>query len=474
MDDKKFQLTLDECRLILENIIGLVVVDMDGTIKFMTEDLQERVTAISGESSFDSVIGKNIRDVHPSSKVIDMLENGTDNDIGIYTTMGIINVSRMKTIHKGKKSIGVIDFDVFYNTQDLKNALDKLSGFVKENNMDLSDSLDLFNVKDNRLRKMKYTISDILGESSAIDDLKKRLFHMADSDSTVLIEAETGCGKELVAHAIHNLSKRRKNPMIEINCAAIPENLFEAELFGYEEGSFTGAKRGGKEGKLELAEKGTLFLDEVDKMPYNMQPKLLRVLQEKEFSRIGGKMKKMDVRIIAASNRNLLSLVREGKFREDLYYRLNIIRMSIPPLRERKEDIPILVRQEINEMNRKLNKNINGISPQVMRLFNNYSWPGNVRELKNIIERAMNMCLGNRIELNDLGDFVDEGFGFEIDGNLFSEKDPLEKVREIAEQKVIAKALELCKGNKNKTAELLKISRTTLYNKLERFEKNNL
>lgn len=474
MDDKKFQLTLDECRLILENIIGLVVVDMDGTIKFMTEDLQERVTAISGESSFDSVIGKNIRDVHPSSKVIDMLENGTDNDIGIYTTMGIINVSRMKTIHKGKKSIGVIDFDVFYNTQDLKNALDKLSGFVKENNMDLSDSLDLFNVKDNRLRKMKYTISDILGESSAIDDLKKRLFHMADSDSTVLIEAETGCGKELVAHAIHNLSKRRKNPMIEINCAAIPENLFEAELFGYEEGSFTGAKRGGKEGKLELAEKGTLFLDEVDKMPYNMQPKLLRVLQEKEFSRIGGKMKKMDVRIIAASNRNLLSLVREGKFREDLYYRLNIIRMSIPPLRERKEDIPILVRQEINEMNRKLNKNINGISPQVMRLFNNYRWPGNVRELKNIIERAMNMCLGNRIELNDLGDFVDEGFGFEIDGNLFSEKDPLEKAREIAEQKVIAKALELCKGNKNKTAELLKISRTTLYNKLERFEKNNL
>lgn len=474
MDDKKFQLTLDECRLILENIIGLVVVDMDGTIKFMTEDLQERVTAISGESSFDSVIGKNIRDVHPSSKVIDMLENGTDNDIGIYTTMGIINVSRMKTIHKGKKSIGVIDFDVFYNTQDLKNALDKLSGFVKENNMDLSDSLDLFNVKDNRLRKMKYTISDILGESSAIDDLKKPLFHMADSDSTVLIEAETGCGKELVAHAIHNLSKRRKNPMIEINCAAIPENLFEAELFGYEEGSFTGAKRGGKEGKLELAEKGTLFLDEVDKMPYNMQPKLLRVLQEKEFSRIGGKMKKMDVRIIAASNRNLLSLVREGKFREDLYYRLNIIRMSIPPLRERKEDIPILVRQEINEMNRKLNKNINGISPQVMRLFNNYSWPGNVRELKNIIERAMNMCLGNRIELNDLGDFVDEGFGFEIDGNLFSEKDPLEKAREIAEQKVIAKALELCKGNKNKTAELLKISRTTLYNKLERFEKNNL
>lgn len=301
--------------------------------------------------------------------------------------------------------------------------------------MDLSDSLDLFNVKDNRLRKMKYTISDILGESSAIDDLKKRLFHMADSDSTVLIEAETGCGKELVAHAIHNLSKRRKNPMIEINCAAIPENLFEAELFGYEEGSFTGAKRGGKEGKLELAEKGTLFLDEVDKMPYNMQPKLLRVLQEKEFSRIGGKMKKMDVRIIAASNRNLLSLVREGKFREDLYYRLNIIRMSIPPLRERKEDIPILVRQEINEMNRKLNKNINGISPQVMRLFNNYSWPGNVRELKNIIERAMNMCLGNRIELNDLGDFVDEGFGFEIDGNLFSEKDPLEKARRLLNKK---------------------------------------
>ena len=445
---------------------------MDGTIKFMTEDLQERVTAISGESSFDSVIGKNIRDVHPSSKVIDMLENGTDNDIGIYTTMGIINVSRMKTIHKGKKSIGVIDFDVFYNTQDLKNALDKLSGFVKENNMDLSDSLDLFNVKDNRLRKMKYTISDILGESSAIDDLKKRLFHMADSDSTVLIEAETGCGKELVAHAIHNLSKRRKNPMIEINCAAIPENLFEAELFGYEEGSFTGAKRGGKEGKLELAEKGTLFLDEVDKMPYNMQPKLLRVLQEKEFSRIGGKMKKMDVRIIAASNRNLLSLVREGKFREDLYYRLNIIRMSIPPLRERKEDIPILVRQEINEMNRKLNKNINGISPQVMRLFNNYSWPGNVRELQHAVEHAMSILPDDATTITS--SYLPEHILHltkirpAVQGKTTQQKPSLSSTVHSFERNAICDALLETGGKISEAARMLGVSRQTLQYRMKR------
>ena len=466
MDDKKFQLTLDECRLILENIIGLVVVDMDGTIKFMTEDLQERVTAISGESSFDSVIGKNIRDVHPSSKVIDMLENGTDNDIGIYTTMGIINVSRMKTIHKGKKSIGVIDFDVFYNTQDLKNALDKLSGFVKENNMDLSDSLDLFNVKDNRLRKMKYTISDILGESSAIDDLKKRLFHMADSDSTVLIEAETGCGKELVAHAIHNSSRRMNGPLIEINCAAIPDTLFESELFGYEDGAFTGAKKGGKAGVLEMAENGTLFLDEIDQLPYHIQPKLLRVLQEKEFSRIGGRSRKMNVRIIAASNKNLEELVRAGNFREDLYYRLNVIRISIPPLRERQEDIPALIDKFIGDMNEKLDKKVKSVSNDVMKIFYNYHWPGNVRELMNVIERAMNMCTGNYIDTEDLGDFISRQLKMNVREDVFKDDAPLERAREICEREVILKALESCGGNRIKAANMLKISRATLYNKL--------
>lgn len=466
-----FQLTLEECQLILENIVGLIVVDRDGKIKYMTDEMKKRVSAINGEEIADDIVGRDIREIHPSSKMIDLLEGREEDEIGIYTTMGITNVSRMRALHNDDDVVGAIDFDMFYNAKDLQGFLIRLGKMIKEGSIDVSDSLDLLTTNDKRLKQMKYSIADIQGDSPAIQDLKKRLFHMADSDSTVLIEAETGCGKELVAHAVHNLSKRRKNPLVEINCAAIPESLFESELFGYEDGTFTGARRGGKEGKLELAEKGTLFLDEVDQLPYHMQPKLLRVLQEKEFARIGGKMRKMDVRVIAASNKNLAALVREGKFREDLYYRLNIIRLSIPPLRERKEDISIFVQREIEEMNGKLNKNVAGCSPQVTRLFQNYNWPGNVRELKNIVERAMNMCRGSRIELNDLGDFLGEAMTAEEDDFILDEKDPLEKARNLAEYKVITKVLALCDGNKNKAAEILNISRTTLYNKLERFKK---
>ncbi|MCQ4637485.1 sigma 54-interacting transcriptional regulator [Anaerovorax odorimutans] len=467
-----FQLTPEECKRILDHIGGLVVIDQEGKIRYLSEDMRERISSISGERLPEQVVGKDIREIHPTSKLIDLLESGSNDDLAVYLTMGFINIARVRPLYEDGKLAGAMDFDLFGNAEDLKKLFDKLVKLTEEGILDFSDSIDLITTKDKRLKNIKYSISDILGESPGILDLKKQLFRMSDSESMVLIEAETGCGKELVAHSIHNLSKRRKNPLIEINCAAIPENLFESELFGYEEGSFTGAQHGGKAGKLELAEKGTLFLDEIDKLPYHIQPKLLRVLQEREFARIGGKVKPMDVRIIAASNKNLAALVREDKFREDLYYRLNVIRLTIPPLRERKEDIGLFVEQGIREMNDRLNKNVEGVSPQVMKVFNEYGWPGNVRELKNLIERAMNLCGGKRIELSDLGDFLSEALYPELDGDFLSESNPLQRARDLAEQKVILKALDLCGGNKQKTAELLKISRATLYNKLDGISKS--
>ncbi|WP_269477916.1 sigma-54 interaction domain-containing protein [Hominibacterium faecale] len=468
-----FQLTLEECKRILDHISGLVVVDKDGTIRYMAKELKEKITQTEGENFSKEILGKNIREIYPASKLIDFLESEKNEELAVYLGMSGINIARMKALYEGKKMIGVVDFDLFSTAQEVDLFFNKLEALSADGLLDFSDRIKrIISGKKRKKAHKKYSLADIIGDSVPIRELKSKLVRMSETDSTVLIEAETGCGKELVAHSIHNLSKRMNYPFIEINCAAIPESLFESELFGYEGGAFTGAQPGGRPGKLELAEKGALFLDEVDQLPYHIQPKLLRVLQEKEFCRIGGRTKKMDVRIIAASNKNLALLVKEGKFREDLYYRLNIMRVTIPPLRERKEDIPLFVEQSIQEMNTLLDKKVECVSPQVMKYFYCYNWPGNVRELKNLIERAMNLCVGKQIEAGDLGDFVSESLYGEMKSTIFTEKNPLEKARELAEQEVIEKALDLCGGNKQKAAELLKISRATLYNKLAHSSKS--
>lgn len=242
----------------------------------------------------------------------------------------------------------------------------------------------------------------IKGKSSAIDDLKKKVRKIANSTSTVLITGETGTGKGLLAKAIHAESVRCNNPFVMVNCTSIPENLFESELFGYEEGAFTGAKKGGKPGKFELAQKGTIFLDEIGEMPLAMQAKLLKVLQEYSIERVGGITSiPVDVRVIAATNKDLDELIKEGNFREDLYYRLNVIPLYLPPLKERKEDIETLAKEFLHKYNDKLNKNISGFSNEVMNFFMSYSWPGNIRELENIIEYAVNMS-DDIIDIDDI------------------------------------------------------------------------
>lgn len=250
-------------------------------------------------------------------------------------------------------------------------------------------------------------IDSIIGRSNKIVNLKKRALKIANSNSSVIIMGETGTGKENFARAIHSCGNRAGNPFVAINCAAIPENLLESELFGYEEGAFTGAVKGGKIGKFQLANKGTLFLDEIGDMPLNLQVKLLRVLNDKKLERIGSnKQIEVDIRIIAATNMNLEEMVEQNKFRRDLYYRLNVIPFYIPPLRERKEDIILLANCFINRYNTKLSKEIVGISQKLQNILLNYDWPGNVRELENCIEYMINFETGDVLTENNLPDKI--------------------------------------------------------------------
>ena len=233
------------------------------------------------------------------------------------------------------------------------------------------------------------TFERIIGNSVALESVLDQVEQVAPTDSTVLIEGETGTGKELIAHAIHNASQRCGRALIKLNCAAIPLDLLESELFGHEKGAFTGAIAQ-KVGRFEMADKGTLFLDEVGDIPPALQPKLLRVLQEQEFERLGsGRTHKVDVRLVAATNRNLVEMVARGQFRSDLYYRLNVFPIMLPALRERREDIPALVTHFVKLFSRRMGKQVDSIPPETMAAFQSYSWPGNIRELQNLVERAV-------------------------------------------------------------------------------------
>jgi transcriptional regulator with PAS, ATPase and Fis domain len=309
----------------------------------------------------------------------------------------------------------------------------------------------------------------IMGESKGILDVKEEAKKASDSPSTVLIQGESGTGKELFARAIHFQGNRRKGPFIPINCAAIPEQLLESELFGYEEGAFTGAKRGGKAGKFELANNGTIFLDEIGDMPLHLQAKLLRVLQESVIEKIGGREYiPIDVRIIAATNKNLEQKVLEGEFRKDLYYRLNVILLNIPPLRERVEDIDILVDHLLEKCNHKLGKNVEGLDGDTLEILKNYQWPGNVRELENTIEYAVNMCSVHKISEGDLPKRLKGGVRNEQQRSI----EGIMTIREL-EYREIKKALRICDGSKlsmDRAAELLGLSRATLYRKLKEYK----
>ncbi len=314
----------------------------------------------------------------------------------------------------------------------------------------------------------KYNFSDIIGESDAIKKVKSIASFISQGISSVLILGETGTGKELFAQAIHNSSERRAEPFVAINCGALPSSLIESYLFGYEGGAFTGAKKSGNPGSFEQANGGTIFLDEISEMDYNLQSKLLRVLQEREVTRIGSSQSiKIDVRVISATNKDLTEQIRSGNFREDLFYRLNVVQIKVPSLKERIEDIPLLVKHFINSYNKLLGKYVVGISEGARNYLLAYEWPGNVRQLQNCIEHAMNMVKlnENTINVGHLPSYIFENKNIRQQPKMLS----LTEVVAEAEKEAIEKALKIKGGSKKDAAHSLGISTTTLWRKMTEY-----
>jgi len=313
--------------------------------------------------------------------------------------------------------------------------------------------------------RSQYTFEDIIGKSEAFKKIFAILPDIAASESTVLIEGPSGSGKELLARAVHNLSPRRKRPYVVVNCGALPPTLFESELFGYKKGAFTDAKKD-KPGLITRAEGGTLFLDEIGDLPQETQMKLLRLLQEREYNPLGGvDTSHADVRVVAATNRDLSQMVSKGKFRDDLYFRLAVVRMTIPPLARRRQDIPLLIEHFIRRFNAKKGKRIEGITPAVMEILMRHPLPGNVRELENIIEYCFVLCHNGVIDVRHLPDDLQLSGAAPGVGESPKTIDPIQA----SEANTIREALERNKGSRSLTAENLQMSRTTLWRKLKKY-----
>ena len=312
---------------------------------------------------------------------------------------------------------------------------------------------------------MRRTCGNMVGESPGFQGVLEAIQVVAPTDSAVLLQGETGTGKELVAHAIHDRSSRSKRPFIQVNCAAIPATLLESELFGHEKGAFTGAIAQ-KMGRFELAHQGTLFLDEIGDIPLELQPKLLRVLQEQEFERLGGNRTiRVDVRIIAATNRNLKQMVDEGKFRSDLYYRLNVFPLTVPPLRERREDIELLIRFFTQRYARKLNRTIDEIPTPALEALTRYDWPGNIRELQNVIERSVILSQGPELRVA-MPEFSGQLAPVVLVGRVANGSEDVERAR-------ILQALKEAKGQiggPDGAAARLGLKRTTLQSRMQKYK----
>ncbi len=329
-----------------------------------------------------------------------------------------------------------------------------------------------------RLREVveeTFNLDSIVSQNDKMREVFKLVRQVADTDVTVLVLGETGTGKELISRAIHFNSSRKNNPLVTINCSAIPEHLLESELFGYERGAFTGANNQ-RTGKIEEADGGTVFLDEIADIPLHVQTKLLRFLQEKQIDRIGtNKTMTVDTRIVAATNRNLQQMVKDGTFREDLYYRLNVFPITLPPLRERLEDVPLLAEHFLKKHQLKSKEPVAGISPSVVHTMLNYTWPGNVRELENLIKRAIIKCEGSTIvELDIPGQAAPVFAGLTESPSTTSVpyKRYLDHVLKDAERKFLLRALKESKGNLNQAARMMEVDRKTIYRKIDEFQIN--
>ncbi|OCA99438.1 sigma 54-interacting transcriptional regulator [Clostridium beijerinckii] len=429
-----------------------VVINEKGIITSISDDYKEFLGC-------DNPIGKKVEDIIENTKMGKVLKTGIADIGGIQEIKGNKMIAMRVPIKKDGKVISAVGKVVFKDISDFHALSKKL--------LDLEKEVEFYKSKIAENKTAKYSVENIIGHSNKIRKVKDLIGKVANTNSNVLINGESGTGKEMIAHSIHNSSKRYLAPFIKINCASIPAELLESELFGYEEGAFTGAKKGGKKGKFELANGGSIFLDEIGDMNINMQAKILRVIQEREIESIGGSgVKSVDVRIITATNKNLEELVKKGEFREDLYYRLNVVKIVSPPLRERKEDIPALANALRIKIAKRLDVYVEGISKDAIECLGNYDWPGNIRELENVIERAINLLDSNiMIKTEHLSKrFTSAKYKRYSDKNEY-----LKTIVEEVEKEVILECLNRNNWNKNKTAQILGISRAGLYKKIEEF-----
>ena len=461
--DKEFM------EMILECIPGLLCIDNDGKITYVNDKMLKYKNCTR-----EQMLGRHIMDFFPYTRMIENMEEERDT-IEFYqgnvTSKDAVEASVHYVLRKDGKRVGLMTYDIF-------QELNEFEQFVRMYG-ELDDKIKYYREELKEYRITKYSIEDIVGGSEKIKRLKSEIRNAAKTSSTVLITGETGTGKELVAHSIHDLSKRRSNKFVKLNITNLPPSLIESELFGYEAGSFTGAVKSGKKGRFEEANNGTLFIDEIETLPLEMQPKLLRVLQEREIERIGSnESTQINVRIVSATNENLEEMVQNRTFRKDLFYRLEVIKINVPPLRERKEDIRLLAEHFIREYNMTSGANITGITDAAVAKLEKYDWPGNVRELKNVIERAMGAAYNNivdedSIQIADIGEVENSSGmksiinGFNVD---FNADNPIEEAKRQAECALIKQALEATGGNKKKAADMLKIARPLLYQKMERLK----
>jgi PAS domain S-box-containing protein len=432
---------------------GVMVIDADGFITHFNRHYYKFLDLPEG-----SVIGKHCTKIVENTRLHIVAKTGIPEINRTHEIKGQEMIVQRIPIREKGKIVAVYGQIIFKNVKDIKKLATKLS--------QLESKVKLYEQELINLRSTRYTLESIIGESRIVQGLKKEALKATSNKFSVLITGESGTGKELFAQAIHHASPRKLQPFVRINCAAIPAQLLESELFGYEKGAFTGAKPGGKPGKFELADRGSIFLDEIGELPLEMQPKLLRVLEEKEFERVGGnRIIRSDFRLIAATNRDLEEMMKKGGFRRDLFYRLNVISLHIPPLRERREDILPLSHHLLKNMAYDVSFDNIEISKEAERVLENYDWPGNVRELTNVLERIISSMEGDEIRLENLPFYLQKI-------KVRRPKMPLSTLKQAqvrAEIDVITRSLAKVDYNKTRAAELLGVHRTLLYKKMEKY-----
>lgn len=433
---------------------GIVMCDKDGFVTMINQTYCDFLG-----TTMEAAIGKHVTEVVENTRMHVVLETGRP-ELGQLMRIGDreIIVSRMP-LREGEQVVGALGKVVFSDLRDLRSMVERYNIMERK--------LDYYRQELKRMVSAKYSFDHIFADHPAMQDAIHLAKRIANTKSSILILGESGTGKELFAHAIHESSPRSENPFVRVNCAAIPKDLMEAELFGYEEGAFTGAKKGGKPGKVELAHGGTLFLDEIGDMPLDMQVKLLRVLQEREVERVGATRPiAVDLRVIAATHRPLEELIKQGKFREDLYYRLHVFTINIPPLREQGRSIIALANHLIKQLNQELYTFVDSMSKRVEEIFLSHRWPGNVRELHNVLERAVQLAERGTLEMEHLPAYLQDRPVVYIEDGITLDLD-VELAR--TEKRVLELALKQSNGNKVQAAQLLGIHRASLYRKLEKF-----